>query len=90
MKYTDKEIKESIIEFLGEEGNKYFRELKEEHGTCWVRTKLDNGLSLSNWTIEGRQIRNHLIDKFPDIVETLGNYEEFEDYVCEIVEKIFE
>lgn len=90
MKYTDEEVKETIIKFLGEEGQKYFRELKEEHGTCWVRTKMNNGWSISNWTQEGRQIRNHLIDKFPGIVEELGDYEVFEDYVYGIVEEIFE
>lgn len=89
MKYSDNVIKESIVDFLGEEGNKYFRELKEEHNTCWVREDVD-GWSISNWTTEGRQIRNHLIGNFPDIVEEFEEYGDFEDYVYTIVEEIFE
>lgn len=88
MKYSDNIIKESIVDFLGEEGNKYFRELKEEYDTCWVREDID-GWSISNWTAEGRQIRNHLIGNFPDIVEEFGEYGDFEDYVYTIVEEIF-
>lgn len=80
MKYNNEDIKQSVYDFLGEEGRKYFQELKDEHGTCWVH----------NWTYEGRQIRNHIIDKFPDIVEELGNYAKFEDYVYGLVEDMFE
>jgi hypothetical protein len=89
MKYSNEEIKKSIIEFLGEKGNEYFQNLKDEYGTCWVRENID-GWSVSNWTHEGRQIRNHVIDKFSGIVEELGDYEDFEDFIYTIVEEIFE
>lgn len=89
MKYSNEEIKKSIFDFLGENGNEYFRNLKDEHGTCWVREDVD-GWSTTNWVNEGRQIRNHVIDKFPDIVEELGDYEDFEDFIYTIVEEMFE
>ena len=88
MKYNNEDIKQSVYDFLGEEGRKYFQELKDEHGTCWVRENVD-GWSISNWTNEGRQIRNHIIDKFQDIVAELGDYAEFEDYVYGLIEDMF-
>ena len=91
MKYTDNEIKDSIFNFIGEEGREYFRNLKDEHGTCWVREKQESGWSIHNWTNEGRQIRNHVLKNFPDIVEELGgDYGNFEEYMYNIVEEMFE
>lgn len=89
MKYNNEDIKQSVYDFLGEEGRKYFQELKDEHGTCWINEKLDEGFWVHNWIEEGRQIRNHIIDKFPDIVAELGNYAKFEDYVYKLIEDMF-
>jgi hypothetical protein len=89
MKYIDQEIKDSILEYLGEEGHKYFSDLKDEYGTCWVNEDMGDGFYVHNWTTVGRRIKNHVIERFPDVVEEFGDYEDFEDYIYTIVEDIF-
>lgn len=78
-------VKESVINFLGEDGIKYFKNIKEEHGTCWFYAD-----GIHNWTTIGRDIRNHILDKFPDFVKELGDYEEFEDFVYTLIEEMIE
>lgn len=98
MKYSNEEIKKSIINFLGIEGNQFFEDIKATYGTVWVTLDEDNicgcnvcGPGHFTWTNEGRQIRNHVIDKFPDIVKELGgDYGDFEEFIYTIVEEIFE
>ena len=98
MKYSNEEIKKSIVNFLGIEGNQFFEDIKATYGTVWVTLDEDNicgcnvcGPGHFTWTNEGRQIRNHVIDKFPDIVEELGgDYGDFEGFIYNIVEEIFE
>lgn len=88
MKYIDQEIKYSIVAFLGESSCQYFHDLMDEHGTCWVREAVGD-MSSTNWTTEGGKIKDHVIENFPDIVEEIGDYEDFEDYIYTIVEEIF-
>lgn len=89
MKYNNEDIKQSVYDFLGEDGRTYFQKLKDEHGTCWVAARRKN-MIIHNWTHEGRRIKNHITDKFPDIVVELGDYAKFEDYVYGLVEDMFE
>lgn len=98
MKYTDNEIKNTITEFLGVEGKEFFENVKNEYGTVWARLDEDNdddcvvcGPTHFTWTNEGRQIRNHILEKYPDIVNELGgDYGDFEEYMYTIVEEMFE
>ena len=98
MKYSNEEIKKSIVNFLGIEGNQFFEDIKDEYGTVWARIDENDGCGCNvcgpghfTWTNEGRQIRNHVIDKFPGIVEELGgDYGDFEEFIYVIVEEIFE
>lgn len=89
MSYADKEIKDSILEFLGEEGIRYFRDLIEEYGTPWIVQHID-GIYVHNWTTVGRHIKNYIRSKFPDLIKEFDNYASFEDYICGIVEDLFE
>ena len=98
MKYDRNEIKHSIVNFLGIEGNQFFEDIKDTYGTVWARIDEDDccgcnvcGPGHFTWTNEGRQIRNHVLEKFPDIVAELGgDYGEFEEFMYVIVEEIFE
>ena len=98
MKYSNEEIKKSIVNFLGIEGNQFFEDIKATYGTVWVTLDEDNicgcnvcGPGHFTWTNEGRQIRNHVLEKFPDIVAELGgDYGDFEEFMYVIVEEIFE
>jgi hypothetical protein len=98
MKYDRNEIKHSIVNFLGIEGNQFFEDVKDTYGTVWARIDEDDccgcnvcGPGHFTWTNEGRQIRNHVLEKFPDIVNELGgDYGEFEEFMYVIVEEIFE
>jgi hypothetical protein len=98
MKYDRNEIKHSIVNFLGIEGNQFFEDIKDTYGTVWARIDEDDccgcnvcGPGHFTWTNEGRQIRNHVLEKFPDIVEELGgDYGDFEEFMYVIVEEIFE
>lgn len=98
MKYDRNEIKHSIVNFLGIEGNQFFEDIKDTYGTVWARIDEDDccgcnvcGPGHFTWTNEGRQIRNHVLEKFPDIVAELGgDYGDFEEFMYVIVEEIFE
>jgi hypothetical protein len=90
MKYKYSDIKQSVIEFLGEDGYNFFRNLKEERGRVWCCVKTEDGIPWHSWTNPGRQIRNHVIEKFPGIVDQLGDYGDFEAYIYSLVEDIFE
>lgn len=98
MKYDRNEIKHSIVNFLGIEGNQFFEDVKDTYGTVWARIDEDDccgcnvcGPGHFTWTNEGRQIRNHVLEKFPDIVAELGgDYGDFEEFMYVIVEEIFE
>lgn len=98
MKYDRNEIKHSIVNFLGIEGNQFFEDVKDTYGTVWARIDEDNCCGCNvcgpvhfTWTNEGRQIRNHVLEKFPDIVAELGgDYGDFEEFMYVIVEEIFE
>lgn len=98
MKYDRNKIKESIYTFLGEDGRVFFEDVKSEYGTVWAR--IDEGENCGcnicgpqhfTWTSEGRQIRNHVLENFPDIVEELGgDYGDFEEFMYVIVEEMFD
>lgn len=98
MKYDRNEIKHSIVNFLGIEGNQFFEDVKDTYGTVWARIDEDDccgcnvcGPGHFTWTNEGRQIRNHVLEKYPDIVAELGgDYGDFEEFMYVIVEEIFE
>ena len=83
-----KEIQEKILHFIGDEGYDFFKYLKDEHGRIWCLAS-DNGCLYSTWNNEGRQIRNYIIDEYPNIVEELGGYDKYEDWFCELTEKMF-
>lgn len=86
----ENEIQETILHFIGDEGYEFFKKLKDEHGTIWcVVFVSDEGFPYSTWSNEGRQIRNHIIDKYPNIVKELGGYAAFEDWFYELTEKMF-
>lgn len=62
-------IIDEIKNFLGEEGYKYFNDGEDTFD--------------KKYYFEGRQIRNHIIDKFPNVVKWLGSYQMFEDEMYE-------
>ena len=85
---NEKEIQEKILQFIGEEGCLFFRMLKNEHGRIWCVTS-DDDFPYSTWSNEGRQIRNYIIDEYPNIVEELGGYGNYEDWFYELTENMF-
>jgi hypothetical protein len=89
MQINEKEIQEKILHFIGDEGYAFFKKLKDEHGRIWCVTS-DEGFLYSTWSNEGRQIRNYIIDEYPDIVEELGGYGKYEDWFCELTENMFQ
>ena len=74
--YSEITIIDEILSFLGEEGIKYFTETDTKFGEKYY------------W--KGRQIRNHIIDKFPNVVKWLGNYQRFEDEMFELTKRAIE
>lgn len=85
---NEKEIQEKILHFIGDEGYEFFKNLKDEHGRIWCVTS-DEGFPYSTWSNEGRQIRNYIIDEYPNIVEELGGYAKYEDWFYELTENMF-
>lgn len=82
--YCDWTIIEEIQKFLGEEGMKYF---KEEQKSPLTDTVMDFD---AKYYWEGRQIRNHIIDKFPKILTWLQDYCTFEDCMYKWTKKAVE
>lgn len=71
--YCDWTIIEEIKNFLGEEGYRYFNDGEDTFD--------------KKYYMEGRQIRNHIIDRFPNVIEWLGSYQMFEDEMYEWTKK---
>ncbi|MBR4297490.1 MAG: hypothetical protein IKT82_04795 [Bacteroidaceae bacterium] len=89
MKYTDQEIRNSVLDCLGYWGERYFKAVKREHGSCWYRYEED-GWDKINWTTEGVYICDYLKKVYPDIIDEFGgDEEEFTDYVNSTVEEMF-
>lgn len=71
------EIKQDIIEFLGENGISYLRDMLKDD-----RFYLAWGCSL--YGNVGMQVRNHITRRWPDILKTFNDdYGKFEDFVTE-------
>lgn len=83
--YCDDTIIEEIKNYLGEEGMKYFTE---------DQTNPINGKTIDDFDgkyyWEGRQIRNHILDKFPNVVTWLHGYQRFEDLMYKWTKKAVE
>lgn len=84
----EEEIKKSIIEFIDKEGFDYLEELKKKHGTIWIVYR-EGPILVSTHSTIGRQIRNHIIDKFPEYSKSFESYGDFEDRVAELVDNMF-
>lgn len=74
--YDEELIVEEIKKFCGEEGMKYFQDGEDTFD--------------KKYYLEGRQIRNHIIDAFPNIYNLLGGYDVFEDKMYEWTKKAIE
>ena len=76
--YCSDTIIEEIKNFLGEKGMNYFKDKDGE----------DSFDKKYYWL--GRQIRNHIIDRFPKVVTWLGDYRMFEDEMYKWTKKAIE
>lgn len=88
-----KEIIDSLIKYLGEDGMRYFKHLKGLKGNVFPVLKLNEkrkGLPVySTWLFDGMQIRNYLNATFPEMLAiTKNDYAKFEDMVYELVNDI--
>ena len=83
IKFRDQALA-SVISNNGEKKlSDYMNEWLQNYGTSNLRP--------STYSSYQAQIRNHIIDKFPDIVAELGgDYGNFEDYVYGLIEDMFE
>jgi len=88
------EYVKTLKEWLGEENIRYFRHLKGLKGDVFPVLKLNvrtKGLPIYPVHFrEGRNIRNFLNGKFPNMVSELGGYDKFEDYVHELMNKVIQ